>query len=89
MISAIMWAIMMASLIYIFHALARFSEELGEALHLRSYYALYHLTSPYLSMNIQLKFLSEFCMPVHTLEYTHWCGTLSAFGSVHSTDEAG
>jgi len=71
MISAIMWAIVMASLIYVFYALARFSEELGEALHLRPYYTLYHLASVLLFVCIQLKFLSEFCMPVHTLEYTH------------------
>jgi hypothetical protein len=57
MIDTILWAAVLASFMFTFYVLAQFSEKLGEALQLRSYYVLYYVAILLLFVSIQLDLL--------------------------------
>ena len=69
MISAIAWSVVVVALMSVFYALARFSEELGEALRIRPYYISYYAASLFLFIGIQLRLLG-----------VHWHEALVAIG---------
>ncbi len=79
MISAIIWAVVVVALIAAFYALARFSEELGEALRIRPYYISYYAASLFLFIGIQAKLLGAVA-PDLAFKYVHWQETLVAIG---------
>lgn len=79
MIAAVMWAMVIVSLMFTFYTLAQFSERLGEALHLEPYYILYYVASLLLFIGIQTELLSEM-VPGPAAGYAHWFGILTAIG---------
>jgi len=79
MISAIMWAVVVVALMSVFYALARFSEELGEALRIRPYYISYYAASLFLFIGIQLRLLGTVA-PDLAFKYVHWPEVLMAVG---------
>jgi len=79
MISAIVWAVVVIALMAAFYALARFSEELGEALRIRSYYISYYAALLFLFIGIQLKLLGTVA-PDLAVKYVHWHEALVAIG---------
>jgi len=79
MISAIMWAVMVVALMSVFYALARFSEELGEALRIRPYYISYYAASLFLFIGIQMRLLGTVA-PDLALKYVNWHEALVAIG---------
>ncbi len=79
MISAIMWAVVVVALMSVFYALARFSEELGEALRIRPYYISYYAASLFLFIGIQMRLLGTVA-PDLAFKYIHWHEALMATG---------
>lgn len=79
MITAVMWAVVIVSLMFTFYTLAQFSERLGKALHLKPYYILYYAASLLLFIGIQTELLSEM-VPGLAAGYAHWFGILTATG---------
>jgi predicted tellurium resistance membrane protein TerC len=79
MISAIMWAVVVVALISVFYALARFSEELGEALRIRPYYISYYAASLLLFIGIQMRLLGTVA-PDLAFKYVRWHEALVAIG---------
>ncbi len=81
MISAILilWAVVVVALMVAFYALARFSEELGEALRIRPYYISYYAASLFLFIGIQMGLLGAVA-PDLAFKYAHWHETLFAIG---------
>lgn len=79
MISAIMWAVVVVVLMAAFYALARFSEELGEALRIRPYYISYYAASLFLFIGIQMRLLGTVA-PDLAFKYVHWHEALVAIG---------
>jgi predicted tellurium resistance membrane protein TerC len=79
MISAIMWAVVVVALMAVFYALARFSEELGEALRIKPYYISYYAASLLLFIGIQMRLLGTVAPDV-ALKYVHWHEALVAIG---------
>jgi len=79
MISAIMWAVVLVVLISVFYALARFSEELGEALRIKPYYLSYYAASLFLFIGIQMRLLGTVA-PDLAFKYVHWHEALVAIG---------
>jgi len=74
-----MWAVVVVVLMSVFYALARFSEELGEALRIRPYYISYYAASLFLFIGIQLRLLGAVA-PDLAFKYAHWCEALVAIG---------
>lgn len=79
MMFAIMWAVVVVALMSVFYALARFSEELGEALRIRPYYISYYAASLFLFIGIQMRLLGTVA-PDLAFKYVHWHETLMAIG---------
>ncbi|KAF5416126.1 MAG: hypothetical protein C5S48_03835 [Candidatus Methanogaster sp.] len=79
MISAIMWAVVVVALMVAFYALARFSEELGEALRIRSYYLLYYAALLFLFIGIQMRLLGTVA-PNLAFKYIYWHEAIVAIG---------
>jgi predicted tellurium resistance membrane protein TerC len=79
MISAIMWAVVVVALMSVFYELARFSEELGEALRIRPYYISYYAASLFLFIGIQMRLLGTVA-PDIALKYVNWHEALVAIG---------
>ena len=79
MISAIMWAVVVVVLMAAFYALARFSEELGEAMRIKPYYISYYAASLFLFIGIQMRLLGTVA-PDIALKYVHWHEALVAIG---------
>ena len=79
MISAIIWAVVVVALIAAFYALARFSEELGEALRIKPYYISYYAASLFLFIGIQMRLLGAVA-PDLAFKYVHWHEALMAIG---------
>ncbi|MEA1894324.1 MAG: hypothetical protein U9N36_03795 [Euryarchaeota archaeon] len=78
-ISIIAWVIVVVSLMAVFYALARFSEELGEALRIRPYYISYYVASLFLFIGIQMRLLGAVA-PDLAFKYAHWNEALVAIG---------
>ena len=74
-----MWAVVVVVLMAAFYALARFSEELGEALRIRPYYISYYAASLFLFIGIQLRLLGAVA-PNLAFKYAHWYEALVAIG---------
>ncbi len=74
-----MWAVVVVVLMSVFYALARFSEELGEALRIRPYYISYYAASLFLFISIQMRLLGAVA-PDLALKYAHWHEALVAIG---------
>lgn len=79
MISVIVWAVVVVALISVFYVLARFSEELGEALRIRPYYISYYAASLLLFIGIQMRLLG-IVAPDLAFKYVHWHEALVAIG---------
>ena len=79
MISAIIWAVVVVVLMAAFYALARFSEELGEALRIRPYYISYYAASLFLFIGIQMRLLGAVA-PDIIFGHAPWCEVLTAIG---------
>jgi len=79
MMSAIMWAVVVVVLMATFYALARFSEELGEALRIKPYYISYYAASLFLFIGIQMRLLGAVA-PDIAFKYVHWHEALVAIG---------
>jgi len=78
-IPAIAWAVVVVALMAVFYALARFSEELGEALHIRPYYISYYAASLFLFIGIQIRLLGTVA-PDLAFKYVHWNEAFMAIG---------
>ena len=79
MISAIAWSVVVVALMSVFYALARFSEELGEALRIKPYYRSYYAASLFLFIGIQMRLLGAVA-PDLAFKYVHWQEVLVATG---------
>ncbi len=79
MILTIAWIVMVVALIAVFYALARFSEELGEALHIRPYYRSYYAASLFLLIGIHLRLLGV-AVSYLTFGGVRWHEALVAIG---------
>lgn len=79
MIDAILWAAVIIPLLFVFYALAQFSEKLGEALHLKPYHTLYYLASLLLFVSVQMKLLSVISPDIAAIS-VHLCEVLIASG---------
>ncbi len=79
MMSAIMWAVVVVVLMAAFYVLARFSEELGEALRIKPYYISYYAASLFLFIGIQMRLLGAVA-PDLAFKYVHWHEALVAIG---------
>ena len=78
-IPAIAWAVVVVALMAVFYALARFSEELGEALHIRQYYVSYYAALLFIFIGIQIRLLGTVA-PDLAFKYIHWNEALVAIG---------
>ncbi len=74
-----MWAVVVVVLMAAFYALARFSEELGEAMRIKPYYISYYAASLFLFIGIQMRLLGTVA-PDIALKYVHWHEALVAIG---------
>ena len=79
MMSAITWVVVVVALMAAFYALARFSEELGEALRIRPYYISYYAASLLLFIGIQVRLLGSVA-PDLAFKYVHWHEAFMAIG---------
>ncbi|RLG30872.1 hypothetical protein DRO03_03015 [Methanosarcinales archaeon] len=78
-IPAIAWAVVVVALMVVFYVLARFSEELGEALRIRPYYISYYAASLFLFIGIQMRLLSAVATDL-AFKYAYWHVALVAIG---------
>ncbi len=79
MISAIIWAAVVVAFMVAFYALARFSEELGEAMRIKPYYISYYAASLFLFIGIQMRLLGTVAQDL-AFKYVHWHEALVAIG---------
>ncbi len=79
MISTITWSVVVVALIAAFYALARFSEELGEALRIKPYYISYYAASLFLFIGIQTRLLGAVA-PDLAFKYVYWQEAFVAIG---------
>ncbi len=70
---------MVVALMAAFYALARFSEELGEALHIRPYYRSYYAASLFLFIGIPIRLLGV-ALPDLVFGCVRWHEALVAIG---------
>ncbi|PXF58357.1 MAG: hypothetical protein C4B59_13400 [Candidatus Methanogaster sp.] len=78
-IPTIAWAVVAVALMAVFYALARFSEELGEALRIRPYYISYYAAALFLFIGIQIRLFDAVANGL-AFEYAYWHEALVAIG---------
>ncbi|KAF5411744.1 MAG: hypothetical protein U9N46_01930 [Euryarchaeota archaeon] len=75
----VLWAVVGISLIFVLYTLARFSEKLGCALHMKPYYLVYYVASLFIFIDVQIMLWSVL-VPEVTIAASQWCNALTAIG---------